>query len=299
MPIDSVEELAHVGEAIPYTYIGDSHCGTIGTRIFEDVQTNVRIVTRIAGIWRFVASDVLSEDGMIGDQLMQTLRRAGAFQSYPSFPPVPGFRPVVTTYDREQLTEQIALTDFANEYPYVLSVGEINDRNVLKRLVDDEVDFEFPVDTTGLERLPETATRRTFRFDQMLNVMMEEFGPLFRGLKVLRDAGLRSIFLHSVPPPAVSDEDSARVLHHPSPPRVRYKLAMFTNFLYERVCRDIGIGFINTWPMVTEGNLLKSEYYLDGLHLNYLHSLLSVRELHRQFTELRLTIEAENVAKDL
>ncbi len=275
MPIDNAD-LAHIGEAIPYTYLGDSHSGTIGTRVFEDTVTNARIVTRIAGIWRFVARDVLAADDMIGEQLMQTLRRAGAFHSFPSFPPLPGLRPITTVYGRGQQTEYLALTDFANEYPYVLSVGEIDDRYLLERFVADEIDFEVPFDTTGLERLPEIPSRQTLRVDQATKVMVEAFGPLFRGLKVLRQTGLRSVFLHSIPPPAVDDDDAARVLKHRSPARLRYKIAMFTNFLYEMACRDIGVGFINTWPMVTQGNLLKAEYRLDGLHLNHLHALLSV-----------------------
>jgi hypothetical protein len=294
----SIEQPRFAGEAVPYTYLGDSHAGTIGTLVFDDPCCGKQIVTRVSSIWRFVASDFLGEDGMIGDALMQALRRAGAFQSDPEFAQIPGLRPVLTTYGRENRVEQLALTAGANERPYVLCVGEINARYLLHRLAVDQIDFEVPFPTDGLERLPPFASRQLLRADQMLKILVEEFSGLIRGIRILREAGLRTVFLHALPPPTIDDADAARVYQHPSSARLRYKLTMFVNYLYDLVCRDTGAGYINTWPMVTEGNLLHSDYYLDGLHLNRRHAILSVTEVHRQLFSLRAPV-AESAAAGL
>lgn len=276
-----------VGDATPYSYIGDSHAGTIGSRIYEDPATGERIVTRLVSIWRFVAADVLSEDGMIGDGLMQALRRSGAFQSSPTLPPLAGLRPVTTIYDRDLKTEYLGLTASANERPYVLSVGEINNRYVLQRLSEDGMDIALPFEAPGLERLPPYESRQTLRADQIIALLMDEYTPLFRGLRIFSETGLRSLYLHSVPPPTPDDSEALRLYRHPSVAAVRYKLALLTNFIFARVCRDLQVGFIDTWKAVTEGNIVRPEFYLDGLHLNERHSLASVREVHRQFRDLR------------
>ena len=283
----SAESLRYVGDAVPYTYIGDSHSG-IGTFLLEDPQSGERIVTRMSGIWRFVAQDVLGPDLMIGEELMQSLRRLGAFHSSPSLPEVPGLRPIQTTYYDEKRTEYLALTEFANSVPYVLTVGEINLRQILGRFAEDDVDFEIPFAADGLERLSRVKPRQTIGWADVLAMLGREFQPLFLGLRLLRSAGLHTIYLHSIPPPTTDDGEAERVYQHSSTGSLRYKLAMLINYLYSAVCNDVGIGFVDLWPMVTERNLLKDEFHLDGLHLNRQASILSVTEVHRQFAKARL-----------
>lgn len=244
------------------------------------------IGTSIVSIWRFVAADVLDGDGFISDSLMQGLRRAGAFHSSPDFVQVPGLRPVLTTYGSEKITERLAPLEMAKERAYVVCVGEINNRYLLKRLVDDGIDFELPFHAAGIDSLSSLEPRQTLTSQQMMRVLLEEFQPLIRGLAILKNAGMTTLFLHSVPPPAVDDDDALRVLRHPSPGQLRYKLAMLVNHIYEAICREIGIGFINMWPQVTVDNLLDQRFYLDGLHLNAEHSKLSVTEAHRQLREM-------------
>jgi hypothetical protein len=286
----TADSLRFTGEAIPYTYLGDSHAGAVGSLVFEDPAAGTRIVTRTCGIWRFVAADVLGPDGAIGNELVGALRTMGALHSSPAFPPLPGFRPVQTTYGREKRPEHLALVESANERAYVLCVGEIDTRYILHRFATEAIDFTVPFATEGLEALPAFEPRQTLRADRMLTFLGDELKPLFVGLRVLYAAGSRSLFLHALPPPTIDDADAEKVFKHPSSARLRYKLAMFVNYLYEAVCRDIGIGFINTWPMVTERNLLRPEFYLDGLHLNREHAKLSVREVHRHMLRLKTPV---------
>lgn len=282
----STVTVEHVGATTPYFYIGDSHAGAIGSHLFR-ADSSTFIVTALFSIWRFVAQDIVDTDDMIGDSLMQALRRGGAFHSSREFKAIPGLRPVQTYYGKQRQTEYLEVTESSGDYPYVLSVGEINTRYLLQRLAADEMDVEVPFQITGLDELPAYNAQLTIASNRMLPLLLEEFHPLIKGLRILKNAGMRTLFLHSLPPPTIDDQDALRVYKHPSPARLRYKLTMFVNFLYDAICKEIGIGFINTWPMVTRNDLLDSRFYLDGLHLNAEHSKLSVSEVHRQFTVAR------------
>jgi len=269
------------GDVTPYFYIGDSHA-MVGTLLFQGPGAE-RIVTEQLLIRGFCARDMLDEAGRLGEGPVDVLRRISAFSSGPNFPAVEGLPVVYSTDGKERLAENLTLTRFANERPYVLCVGEINTRYIVRWLVAEGLDFDVPFSLDGLAALPPEDTTRRFRSDEMLRVFAQQFDPLFRGLRILHAAGLRSIFLHALPPPALDDAEAARTIGLIAPARLRYKVTMFVNYMYDVVCRDIGFGFINTWPLVTNGDVLNEAFYLDGLHLNRRHTILSVQEVHRQF----------------
>lgn len=277
---EASSELTLIGDATPYVYFGDSH-STIGNLVLRTADGGL-IATPTAHIWRFVAQDMLDEDGLVSEAVMQVLRRFVAFHARASNPALPGLRPVHTTYDNRKELENLGVTEVSRERAYILTVGEINARYLLQQFVADEIDFEVPFDCRGIERLSSWNPRKVIGAKAMLQLLADKFSRLFVGLRVLREAGLRTLFLHGVPPPATDDADAKRVLQHDSPGQLRYRLAMYINFLYREVCRDLGVGFIDTWNLVTEGNVLRPEFYLDGLHLNQRHAVLSVTEVHRR-----------------
>lgn len=279
-----------VGSAIPYSYLGDSHASVIGTLVFEDPATSTRIVTRTSGIRGFCAADVLNSDLTIGDGLAFELRMLRAFQVTKTAPQLSGFRSVMTTYGTEKRPENLELLSNANDFPYVLCVGELDVRHAIQQLANEKIDFAVPFATDGLEQLEPFEARQMVRADKMLTLLGEQFKPLFIGLRLLRNAGLRSIFLHCLTPPTLDDEEALRLHKTPNPAILRYKLTMFVNYLFEAVCRDVGIGFVNTWSAVTERNLLRREFYLDGVHLNREHAKLSVAEVHRQMSRLQAAV---------
>lgn len=282
------ELLPYRGPIVPFAYIGDSHAGAIGWHLFEDPRGGPHITTNVVPIWRFVAADALDEQGRIGESLITALRRSGAFRTVLDAPQLAGFPSAMITYGREKKAEHYVLNAAANDAPYVLCIGEINTRYLLHWLVQDGIDFDLPFPAPELDALDASyPVRARFRADQMMKVLAEEFAPLFRALRMLREAGLKSLFLHSIPPPAVDDADAERVLKHPSPVRLRYKLARYVNFLYANVCRELGVGFIDMWPLVTKDGVLDPAFYLDGLHLNIEHSKRSVSEVYRQLAALR------------
>lgn len=274
--------LEFVGQATPYIYIGDSHA-LIGTLVFEDPATERQIATPTYTAWGFAANDVF-EDGVVGGVFVDLLRRCSALHSSVKFDPVRGLRPIRTRHGNEWYEEHLHVTRASRDHPHVVCVGELDTRHILHRIADDEVDFAVPFPTEGLQRLPETPVRLELEFSQVLNVLLDAIGPIFRGLSALREAGLETLYLQSLPPPSLDGEGVARTFGFPVPRRAHYKLVMLVNFLYERGCRDLGIGFINTWADVTDENLRKPEYERDVIHLNRAATILSIQEVHRQFT---------------
>jgi len=278
--------LAFVGEATPYSYIGDSHAN-IGTLVFEDEAKALRVATRTYFLWAFGARDFLAKGATLGDPLVETLRRCGALHSSPTFPPLPGLRPVTTFRDGMLYEEGLKVTALSSSQPYVLCAGELNVRYLLGRFADEEIDFDTPFVTDGLNALPTYHVRATVPFAKLLPIVLDEIGDIFQGLRILREAGLTTLFLHCLPPPTLDDRAFAKIMGFQAPARLRYKLTMLVNFLYERAAREIGIGFINTWASVTDGNLRRAEFELDAIHLNRKHAILSVQEVHRQFSALK------------
>lgn len=287
-------DLRFVSDGVPYWYIGDSHAG-VGTLFFEGTDGR-HVVARSVGIWRFVAADVVDGDGIVSDSLMQVFRRLGAFHSGPSFKPIAGLPTVRTRYGNQFRNEQLQLTSFANDAAYIMHVGEINTRYLLQQLGEDRIDFETPFPTAHLDDLPPYDASRVISAVAMMGILLQTFDPLFKGLRILQNAALNSLFLHSLPPPAVDDHVALRVYGHPSAAKLRYKLIMMVNYMYRAACSELGIGFIDTWDFVTRSGLLDDAYSLDGLHLNRNHSILSVQEVDRQFTARRNGVLKENKA---
>jgi hypothetical protein len=168
-------------------------------------------------------------------------------------------------------------------------VGEIDTRYLARWFSSEGIDFDLPFEADGLNRLPAFAASRRYRSDEVLKLLAQHFNPLFHGLRIMHAAGIRSVYLHAIPPPTLDDVEASRVIGLEVPARLRYKLAMSVNYIYSVVCADIGIGFINTWPMVTRDGLLDDAYYLDGFHLNRNHTEVSVREVHR-YEQHRLSV---------
>lgn len=275
-------ELKLLGRAIALTYIGDSHAGTVGTLSFaaDEAQYVSTVSQQIRGL---MAADFLGEDGAIVQSVMDILRSRRALLSNLTAPAVKGFRPVLVRHDTGFLRENLCVTSFANDDAYIFCVGELDARHLLHKVITEDVDFELPFKASGIERLTPAKARRTYSAGEMVRLLADRLQPLFIGLRMLKAAGLRSIFLHSIPPPTPDDEDFFRVFNFRSIAATRYKLHLLINYIYEVMCRDIGVGFINTWPMVTVANVLDDRYYLDGVHLNHQHAVLSATEAYRQF----------------
>lgn len=264
-------------------YIGDSHA-LIGSLMFDDVERKQRITTATYTHWGFNAYDLCNDEGYIGSTLISILRMSSALHSAPNFPPLNGFPPQLIRVGRWERGENLQVTNFSREHPYVLCVGDLNQRGLVKELSEDRLDIEVPFDIGGVANLERSNYAATVNFDRICTVVTDTFGSILRGLQILRAAGFSTLYLHCLPPPTTDPIGLKRVLGYHVDISVHYKLSMLINLTFARACAQIGVGFIDTWPLVTENELRKPEFELDPIHLNGEHALLSVQEVHRQFT---------------
>jgi hypothetical protein len=282
---DPRDDLTLIGEGRTYNYIGDSHA-YVGHLVFRAGEDDSNLVTaRPFPIRAFSARSMLDRDGNVADVVVQALMRCRAFHTHRDFEPLPGFRQQYIYYGDSEQFENLKITGFANDQAYVFVVGEVNIRWYTQRLTPD-VDFPVPFSLGAVEALPAKPRHRVVSYAAVLKALADDFTPLFRALRYLRAAGLETVFLHSLPPPTPDDALAERLFKFPSLARSRYKVTMLANYLFRAVCNDIGIGFIDTWQAVTLDNILDPRYSLEGVHLNRDHALLSIQEVHRQFTAL-------------
>jgi hypothetical protein len=284
--IEQAPSLDYVGEATPYIYLGDSHA-LIGTLLFEEPQSGRRIATATYTAWGFSARDVFDKTaGLLAPTLIDLLRRCASLHSSYRYSPIPGF-PTVRAYEGEQPFDEILqVAKLSDDRPHVLCVGELDVRRFVKTVSEDGIDFTLPFAAEAVDELPSAPIQAHLPFGQVLNYLLETIGPVLRGIRALREGGLRTLYLHSLPPPSLDVDAMTDKFGYSVSLRAYYKLVMLVNFIYRRACAEIGIGFIDTWSAVTEQNLRKPEYGLDIVHLNRAHTILSVQEVHRQFTSI-------------
>ena len=278
--------LDFVGDTTPYNYLGDSHA-LISTLMFRDAVSGTYISTPTYTSWGFSGSTFLDSEGFIGTALVEMLRMCSALHASPDFPALPGFRFINTDVGGRMRSEHLQVSQYSKSHPHVLCVGELDVRALLWRLSSDGLDFEVPFALLAVEDLPAPTDAVKIAFGQIAKILMEHLAPALQGLRMLHDAGLTTLYLHSLPPPTLDSEKLSKLIGAQINTQVHYKLVMLANFIYREACADIGVGFIDTWPMVTDGNVRKAEYELDVVHLNRAHACLSVQEVHRQFTKTK------------
>jgi hypothetical protein len=100
--------------------------------------------------------------------------------------------------------------------------------------------------------------------------------PLRAALQRLREVGFPRLSCLAVPPPTLDDDLTARAVNGlggavtPGKGRraFRYKVAMLLNALVAQVCADEGVDFLDSWPLLTEGGIVRPDALMDAAHLN-------------------------------
>jgi hypothetical protein len=163
---------------------------------------------------------------------------------------------------------------------YVFCCGDVDAREAA-HLIPHDADFPLDPPVPGLARLPRHEVHQFLPLAAVEEVLLERYlSPLFEGLTALREAGFTRLFLHSLPPPA--DHGTVRL----PPLRLRYELTIAMNRLMERFCARTGIGFLDIWDAVTDGDVLDPRFDLDGVHLNLDAATISVDRLDAAVRQL-------------
>lgn len=138
------------------------------------------------------------------------------------------------------------------------------DLHVVFKNMGSEFDFILPDDPgygdDSSKQMVPYATIRDF-----IGVMLLPFLNAIRGLS---EMGFGRVMVHCLPPRTPDSAAAARWSDGPVPAPLRGKLTVLANRLLDDYCTKAGIGFIDTWPELTENLYLKPEFELDGVHLN-------------------------------
>lgn len=136
------------------------------------------------------------------------------------------------------------------------------------------------VDATDLddalyERYIRSAGNLPESFDpQMLaDLVSPRCAPLYAGLRALRDAGVKRLFLMAVPPPSAVYQR-----HDLKPAPLRRATRVAFNEAYARFCAEEGIGFLHTWNDFAANGIRDERFFNDEHHLSPegAHAVLNV-----------------------
>ncbi len=253
-----------LNQVTPIHLIGESHTVAFNNLIFKATNSNDAFICRSKFIPLIPANKYGSEtsvnadflkalisEGLIAEKFMrpyyQHLIDAVAFyQSMPLIAP-----PIVFFFGDTEL--QSFLTQFGSNF-----------------------DFELPDDSLyGMD-----SEKDPIPYTIIRNHLEQLISPAIAVLRQLKNVGFTRLMVHSLPPRSIDDKAASKWIHGIIiSSQIRSKLAVLINRYLESACKDIEIGFINTWLETSQDGYIKSEFELDGLHVNKRAAVISLEKI--------------------
>lgn len=257
-----------------YAFVGDSHAAIFEGLIFTDSAASppAQRYLLTKGRWQsyFRAARFFREE-CLDEWFTRTLRDL-RFIGASNDKALPIFCPLPTHSESGGEREERFAPAKAAERVLVVCCGDVDAREAT-HVIGDGVDIalEQPYD---LQALPEFPHDRVMSEAQVRELVRSRYlEPLFAGLAALRGAGYGKLFLYALPPPTVPD------LPYFKPARLRYKMSVIFNRMYEAFCRESGVRFLSVWDEVTTDGVRDSRYDLDNVHLNLAAAEIAVNKL--------------------
>jgi lysophospholipase L1-like esterase len=144
----------------------------------------------------------------------------------------------------------------------MITVGEIDLRGPIMQLLKDSHDFVPPFATS----LP-LLDKPLVPWDIIDETIDARLGPFMAGLQRLVEAGFRRVYVQSIVPPTRQETRIRELQRYDCPVTVRTKLVKAFNWKLEQKLRSLNLVMIDRWSDLTEGDLLKPEFDVDGVHL--------------------------------
>lgn len=119
-------------------------------------------------------------------------------------------------------------------------------------------------------------------YRQIESHVRNELQGIAQGLQWLKATGFR-VALHELPPPGNSDHSFEQISGFACHFQNRLQLTRWVNRSLAEICQQVDVPLISLWDQVWDGKQLKSEYLLDGIHLNRAAATLSMQQLWQQF----------------
>jgi hypothetical protein len=256
-------EIELLGNVTPIHMLGESHVLAYSNLVFRSTWTNETFICRTKFLPMIPASDYGS-DSHLNPGLSDALVAEGILDRY--------LRPFFLTVD-----------DSAACYsgspiiapPIVIFAGD-TDLQALFMRIGNQFDFELPDDTVhGVDR-----SKQPIAFSEIQREVTRIVSPVIGVARQLRSIGFSRLMIHCLPPRYLDTARASlwsRGIEVGAP--VRAKLALLANRILRDACGSYDIGFIDTWPELEENGYLKSEFELDGIHLNRKGAILSLNRI--------------------
>ncbi|HLG68805.1 MAG TPA: hypothetical protein VK009_00115 [Chloroflexota bacterium] len=273
-PQSASAELEHIPQPIPIYMLGESHCVVFTDRIFRETRyLDETFITRALYL-----PGISSHD--FSDNNLQRVWSVLAAEHLIVGDP----RGRAATWVPFHVSRSpLLIPSVHNKKPrgvpiIVVFAGEIALRSLfLKQLGQNDFDLPFPVE--GLDALPMPEGYAHVQFNLVLQLANQILSPLLNGLMTLYNVGFTSLYVHSIPPPTLSDEEFEKINGFFSPVRLRYKAALLFNRIFRDLASQTNIRFLDIWDEVTIHNALNPEFHIDGTHLNVRAAYITLQKL--------------------
>jgi len=256
-----MEDLREIGRAKPVFMVGDSHTLIFDGRIYRLPGSGDVLAVKSNYIPGITAQQVSPAEGSISAEIYEALRRLDII--------TPSGQPKYTLLDKHEVLISMAHGSAQTPPLCVFHIGEINVRQQLCRSLGTDFDIVLPQGLSPYKSPPAEGDRQIIPFKVFSQNINTIFEGLFRGIELIRQAGLKRIFLHSMPVPYSADETFAAQHEFALDKARRIKVSLAVNAILARQCQERDIGFINIWGHITDDTgILQPRFELDGFHLS-------------------------------
>lgn len=254
--------LEGIGKPTRLLVIGDSNVLPFTDLLLEDTESQILYQSN-AIFLRGLRGHLFSDDnGNLNSSLLKALVRDRIL--------TPSGQAICESEDPRDYNIAFAASAPQQPTPILMHCGDIDCRSRIMKELQDKYDFEVP-DHYGLGMFPseQTSNLQKIPFKQVLPLFLSSVDRFISGLQILSQMGLSDLSIHCVPPPTKNDELFLRVHEFHCPLSTRYKVSRLYNQLLKERCLDLGIPFIDIWPIVTgDDGMLLPEREFDGVHLS-------------------------------
>ena len=253
--------------------VGDSYSLAYRYLIVDAPGYFPRPVATSAHCIRNFSSELILEDGHLASGLLSFLKQQLVIEDRD------GWRPYQSDIDIEnatwRLTAQKPLHDevcWEGMPPLLLILGALDLAKILGR-IGPNADF-FLDDERFVERAFDEPDLPTIPFDVVYELVEERLRPIGTALRLLREIGFEELYLHSIAPPTLDDVLFFRIRNIMCSAKLRYKVAIVMNQVFERFARESGARFLDMWQASVIGGVIDHRLEIDGDH----PSRLSVKQ---------------------
>ena len=249
-----------LGAVTPIHMVGESHSLSFSNLLFRPEWSQETFLCHTRFFPTLMAAQYLTQqmlnaefvDGLVAEGILDKAMRPAFMHAGPSAAYIAGM-PIISP-------------------PVVLFAGDMDLHQVFLQIAN-KFDFKLPADPVyGVDKDKQMLTYTVVR-DQILSFM----SPFLDAIDRLRTMNFNRLMIHCLPPRAADNIAASRwtggtIVNAP----VRAKLTLVANRLIEDFCTKSGIAFIDTWPELAENGYLRSEFELDGVHVNRKAALISL-----------------------